>query len=518
VAAASSSALRVLLVDRDPDIAAAIRTLLCGRGHDASRLDHVESSDAALAAIEERRHDVCVLDAALDACTSGALVRHAVAAGYCPVVLLGGHRDISVERDVLARGAADFVWKEEMSAPLLDRVVRHAAALRDHLRLQRQLHLVQRMETVGQLAGGIAHEFNNILTAIIGFGTLLAERVAADEAAVGQVQEILSGTERATTLTRDLLAFSRRQVLRPTTVALSELVPQLARMLRGVLGSHTELHVRCAERVSLILADRAQLEQAITNLAINARDAMPHGGRLYIELDEVVLDAAYCDAHVSAKPGRHVRLTITDTGVGIPPDMLPHVFEPFFTTRDRATSSGLGLSTVYGIVKQTGGNIWVYSEPNVGTTFKLYFPAETPEAAEEPAPALVQREVPRGSETILLVDDSEMVRRLARDVLRGSGYHVLEAGGSDEALQVAGNQPDPIDLLITDVVMPGRSGIELAERMRTTCAELRVLYMSGYTDTAIVRDGLLSHDVSFLQKPFTPGDLLHKVRQVLEGN
>ena len=516
MAPASSSFLRVLLVDRDPDTAAAMRILLSRRNHDSSAIECLGSVDAALPAIEQRSHDVCLMEHALDAGVGGALLRAAVAAGYSPVVLLDGSRDGAIEREVLAAGAADVLWKEEMSAPLLDRVVRHAAALRDHGRLQRQLHLVQRMETVGQLAGGIAHEFNNILTAIIGFSTLLAERVSGDEAAAGQVREILTGAERATTLTRDLLAFSRRQVLRPTTVALGELVPQLARMLRGVIGSHIDLHVRCADRISLILADRAQLEQAITNLAINARDAMPDGGHLMIELDEVVLDQAYCADHVSAKPGRHVRLCISDTGVGISRELLPRVFEPFFTTRDKATSSGLGLSTVYGIVKQTGGNIWVYSEPNLGTTFKLYFPAETPEALEEVEAAAPVREVIRGSETILLVDDTDMVRRLARDVLSGAGYHVLEAGGADEAMQVAGNQPDPIHLLVTDVVMPGRNGIELADRLRTTHGELPVLYISGYTDMAIVRDGLLSQDVAFLQKPFTPDDLLRKVRQVLE--
>jgi two-component system, cell cycle sensor histidine kinase and response regulator CckA len=506
----------VLLVDADADTAATMRVLLAGRGHDPSGIDHIDDADAALPAIEQRSHDVCVLERCLDVVTQGALLRTAVAAGYWPVLLLEGHRDVAVERDALDAGAADFVWKEEMSAPLLDRVVRHAAALRDHGRLQRQLHLVQRMETVGQLAGGIAHEFNNILTAIVGFGTLLAERVAGDEAAAGQVREILSGTERATMLTRDLLAFSRRQVLRPTTVALGELVPQLARMLPAVIGRHIELHVRCANRVSLILADRAQLEQAITDLAINARDAMPDGGRLTIELDEIILDQPYCDTHVSTRPGRHVRLCISDTGVGIPRELLAHVFEPFFTTRDRAVSSGLGLSTVYGIVKQTGGNIWVYSEPNLGTTFKLYFPAETPQAVEAMALPPPMRELTGGTETILLVDDTDMVRRLTRDVLSAAGYHVLEAGGADEALQVAGNQSDAIDLLVTDVVMPGRNGIELAHRLRTTHGELPVLYISGYTDMTIVRDGLLSQDVAFLQKPFTPDDLLRKVRQVLE--
>ena len=510
------SLTRLLLIDRDPDTAATIRALLRGRHRDVSCLDWIATADAALASLEQRGHDVCLIERTLDIESDGALIRAAVAAGYAPVVLIGGHRELEVEQEVLATGAAGFLWKEELSAPLVESVLRHAADLRDRGRLERQLHLAQRMETVGQLAGGVAHEFNNILTAIVGFGTLLAERVAGNEAAAAQAREILSGAERATTLTRDLLAFSRRQVLRPTTVDLGELLPHLARMLRGVLGSHIELRLRCAERIAPIRADRAQLEQAITNLAINARDAMPEGGHLMIELDEVVLDGAYCASHVSARPGRHVRLCISDTGVGIAPELLPRVFEPFFTTRDPAKAAGLGLSTVYGIVKQSGGNIWAYSEPGVGTTFKLYFPVESRHAVEATGPVAARREPMRGSETILLVDDTDMVRRLARDVLSSAGYRVLEAGGADEAIQVAGNQADPIDLLVTDVVMPGRNGIELADRLRSTRADMPVLYISGYTDMAIVRDGLLSQDVAFLQKPFTPDDLLRKVRQVLE--
>jgi two-component system, cell cycle sensor histidine kinase and response regulator CckA len=510
-----SSSSRLLLVDRDPELVSTLRVLLAARNHDAS-IEVLTTSESAIPVIEQHTHDLCMIERALDLRCGGALMRAAVAAGYGPVVLFDGHRDAALEREALAAGASDFVWKEELSAPLLESVLRHATAVRDRGRLERQLHLVQRMETVGQLAGGIAHEFNNILTAIVGFGTLLAERVSGDASATGQIREILGGAERATTLTRDLLAFSRRQVMRPATVDLGELVPQLARMLGGVLGSHIELRVRCAERIPSILADRAQIEQAITNLAINARDAMPDGGHLIIELDEVILDQAYCETHVSARPGRHVRLCLSDTGVGIARELLPRVFEPFFTTRDPATASGLGLSTVYGIVKQTGGNIWVYSEPNLGTTFKLYFPVEAAHVAEEKATTTPRREVLRGSETILLVDDTDMVRRLARDVLSTAGYRVLEAGGADEALQVAGNQPDPIDLLVTDVVMPGRNGIELADRLRVARGELPVLYISGYTDMAIVRDGLLSQEVAFLQKPFTPDDLLRKVRQVLE--
>jgi two-component system, cell cycle sensor histidine kinase and response regulator CckA len=297
-------------------------------------------------------------------------------------------------------------------------------------------------------------------------------------------------------------------------VDLREVVEHLARMLRGVVGSQIQMQVRCADVLPPIRADRAQIEQAITTLVVNARDAMPNGGRITIELEEVALDAAYCAAHVSASPGRHVRLCVSDTGAGLGPELLPRVFEPFFTTRGTG-NTGLGLSTAYGIVKQTGGNIWVYSEPGLGTTFKLYFPAHAEAAFEEQPGAAESGERFAGTETILLVDDTDLVRRLARDVLSGAGYRVLEAAGADEALQVAGGQPAPIDLLLTDVVMPGRSGVELAERLRTVRTDVRVLYISGYTDLAIVRNGLLAQDAAFLQKPFTPEDLLRKVRQVL---
>jgi two-component system cell cycle sensor histidine kinase/response regulator CckA len=512
----TGESLRLLLVDSQEDTAATLRTLLRARNDETSDLEWISNAAEGLRIIDERRHDVYLIDRDLDAAGDGALLKAVVATGCPPLVLLGGHRDARVESQVLASGAADFLWKEELSAPLIHSVLRHAMAVRDRVRLERQLHLTQRMETIGRLAGGIAHEFNNILTAIIGFGSLLAERVTGDEAAAAQVQEILGGADRASTLTRDLLAFSRRQVLRPTRLDPTEVVEHLARMLRGVLGSQIRLHVACAADVPAIHADRAQLEQAITSLVISARDAMTKGGDLTIELDEVTLDATYCTEHVSARPGRHVRLAISDTGAGIAKELLPRVFEPFFTAREAGPAAGLGLSTVYGIVKQSGGNIWAYSEPGLGTTFKLYFPCDGASNVEKSRLARPEDDVLRGTETILLVDDTAMVRRLARDVLSTAGYRVLEAGGADEALQVAGSQAASIDLLLTDVVMPGHTGIELADRLRNAGADLRVLYISGYTDAAIVRGGLLGDDAAFLEKPFTPEDLLRKVRQVLE--
>jgi signal transduction histidine kinase len=512
---AAPQPLRLLVIDSDEETGHMIRALLRGRLDTACATESVCAADEALRLIEQGQHDVWLLDRDFDLLEHGRLLKAVVAAGFPPLVLLDGHRSTAVEREVLVSGAASVIWKEELSAPLLQSALRHALDVRDRVRLERQMHLGQRLETVGRLAGGIAHEFNNILTAIIGFGSLLAETMEADESASAQLREILGGAERAAALTRDLLAFSRRQVMRPAPLDLTEVVEHLSRMLRGVLGSQISLRIECAG-VPPIHADRAQLEQAITNLAINARESMPRGGALTIEVDAVVLDSAYCDAHISATPGEYVRLSVTDTGVGIPKDLLPRVFEPFFTVRDVPAAAGLGLSTVYGIVKQSGGNIWAYSEPGLGTTFKLYFPVYRADRPAESVPEGPRRAL-RGSETILVVDDTETVRRLTRDVLTGAGYRVLEAGGADEAMHVAAASGTPIDLLVTDVVMPGRNGVELVERLRSLRPAMRVLYVSGYTDLAVVRDGLLGSDAAFLQKPFTPEDLLRKVRQVLES-
>jgi len=508
--------VRLLVIDADEECGQMIRAMLRGRLDDSCSTDWVGDAGQALRLIEQGQHDVWLIDKRFDSTAEGALVRAVVAAGFPPLVLLDGHRNAGDEQSVLATGAAAFLWKEEMSAPLLQSALRHALDVRDRVRLERQLHLGQRLETVGRLAGGIAHEFNNILTAIIGFGSLLAEIVAEDEAASGHVHEILTGAERAAALTRDLLAFSRRQVMRPTRLDLSEVVEHLSRMLNGVLGSQVTLRVRCAANVPAVHADRAQLEQAITNLAINAREAMPRGGELTIEVDAVRLDSKYCDAHISATPGEYVRLSVTDTGIGIPRELLPRVFEPFFTARSVQTAAGLGLSMVYGIVKQSGGNIWAYSEPGLGTTFKLYFPVHG--VSRPAAGSSATTRALRGSETILVVDDTATVRRLTRQVLVAAGYSVLEAAGADDAVQVAAGHQSEIDAIVTDVVMPGRNGVELVEQLRATRPRTRVLYVSGYTELGIVREGLLAAGAAFLQKPFTPEELLRKVRGVLEGD
>jgi len=394
---------------------------------------------------------------------------------------------------------------------------RLAAVLADRERLERQFYLVQKMETVGQLAGGIAHDFNNILTAIVGFGTLVAEQVKGNPAAAENVAEILSAASRASSLTRQLLAFGRRQVLLPTRLNLNETVKGLAGMLRQLIGANIDLQIVCAADLPPIRADQSQLESALANLVINARDAMPRGGRVTIETSEVTLDGDYCAAHVGVRAGRYARLAVSDTGVGIPLDVQPRIFEPFFTTKEAGKGSGLGLATVYGIVKQSGGNIWVYSEPGLGATFKVYLPVDPGEGVEPEAPEPVMKEWSRGTETVLLVEDAPTIRRLARDVMVGAGYVVIEAGDANQAMALAASHDGRIDMLITDLIMPGPSGVDLAEQLTHARSDMRVLFMSGYTDNALVRNGLLADGVSFLQKPFAPADLLRRVRQVIDA-
>jgi signal transduction histidine kinase len=406
--------------------------------------------------------------------------------------------------------------ERRVAAALRESEAQLAAVLADRERLERQFYQVQKMETVGQLAGGIAHDFNNILTAIVGFGTLMAEQVSGNEEAARNANEILAAANRASALTRQLLAFGRRQVLHPTRVDLNETVHSLAGMLRQLIGEHIDLQIVCKPDLPAIRADLSQLESALANLVINARDAMPRGGRLTIETRDVVIDDDYCSAHVGVRPGHYARLSVSDTGVGMSQEVQARIFEPFFTTKEAGKGTGLGLATVYGIVKQSGGNIWVYSEEGMGATFKMYLPVDETQDVAVAHHEPVRGQWSRGTETVLLVEDAPMIRRLAREIMMRAGYTVIEAGDGDEAAHLAVRLPR-IDVLLTDVVMPRLNGIELAEQLRTTRRDLRVLFMSGYPDTAIVRKGLLSDSATFLQKPFTPEELLRKLRVVIES-
>ena len=384
-------------------------------------------------------------------------------------------------------------------------------------KLEAQLVQAQKMEAIGRLAGGVAHDFNNLLTVIIGNASLLLMGLDEKDPLREDLEEISDAGDRAASLTRQLLAFSRKQPLRLAVLNLNEVITDMNKMLKRMIGEDVEVLTSFESDLISVKADPGQMEQVIMNLAVNARDAMPCGGKLTIETKNVYLDEAYWQEYdLEAKPGPYVMLAVSDTGVGMDKETESHIFEPFFTTKKKGVGTGLGLSTVYGIVKQMGGYIWVYSEPGQGATFKIYLPGV--ETAAEPAkrkPNHLKRF--EGSETILLVEDDKSVLNLARKVLKQQGYSVIEAQNGEDAFKVAEAHAGPIHLMTTDVVMPGMSGMELAQRMGPLYPGLKVLFMSGYTDDAIAHHGVLDPGIAFLQKPFTPEGLAQKVREVLEG-
>jgi PAS domain S-box-containing protein len=380
-------------------------------------------------------------------------------------------------------------------------------------RLESQFRQAQRMEAVGQLAGGIAHDFNNLLTAILGFAEMTITELP-DGQMRNDVQQILNAGHSAASLTRQLLAFSRKQILAPQILDMNALLGGMQTLLRRVIGEDVALVTTLSDEVSQINADRGQIEQVVMNLAVNARDAIATNGTLRLVTENVVVDEGFAAAHRGALTGPHVRVTVSDTGSGMGPDVLAHLFEPFYTTKPVGKGTGLGLATVYGIVKQSGGYIWVESTPGKGTSFMIHFPRVSPEAATTVAAATDVREV-SGTETILLVEDQREVREVVRQTLQRHGYHVLEAVDGQAALALLRASAGPIHLLLTDVVMPHMSGRELVDKVTQHDRSIRVLYTSGYTDDAIVRHGVLDSGIAFIQKPFTPEQLLTRVRDVL---
>jgi len=380
-----------------------------------------------------------------------------------------------------------------------------------------RLRAAQKMEAVGRLAAGIAHDFNNLLTAILGSTDLLLESLPADHPAREDAVESRQAALRAADLTRQLLAFSRQQVLAPRVLDLNDVVRDFERLLRRLIGEDVELHIVLAPGpAATIRADPSQLEQVLVNLAVNARDAMPGGGILTIETANVALDDAYAANQPLVAAGDYMMIAMTDTGTGMDEETQARVFEPFFTTKERGKGTGLGLATVYGIVKQSGGYIWVYSELGIGTTFKVYLP-RVPGPAEPPAAVPTTTSSLRGSETILVAEDQEEVRTLIRKILEARGYRVLTAATGAAALETAALHPGPIHLLVSDVVMPGMSGPEVSLFLTSTRNSVRTLYVSGYTDESIVHHGVLAEGVAFLQKPFTADGLARKVREVLDA-
>jgi len=381
--------------------------------------------------------------------------------------------------------------------------------------LEKQLRQAQRMEAIGQLAGGIAHDFNNLLGVMIGYCELLQNQLAPDSSLLKECEQIRKAGERAASLTRQLLAFSRQQILEPRVINLNASVQDMEKMLRRVIGEDIDLCTSLDESLGCVMADRGQIEQIIMNLAVNARDAMPHGGRLTIETSNVELGEDYVRQHSQHSPGPHVLLCVTDTGIGMSAETQAQIFDPFFTTKEQGKGTGLGLSTVYGVVRQSGGHIWVYSELGLGTTFKIYLPRVDAEATAE-IPVTGETRALHSAETVLLVEDEKPLRVLTRRFLQESGYTVLEAEKADKAIQIAQEHPGPIHLLLTDVIMPGMNGPTLVEKLAQSRPDVKVVYMSGYT--GFTHRGLLGSDVNLLPKPFTREALLRKLNAVLAAN
>jgi PAS domain S-box-containing protein len=383
--------------------------------------------------------------------------------------------------------------------------------------LERQLRMAQKMEAVGRLSGGIAHDFNNLLGVIIGYSQVIKRSLTTDHACFEHAEEIEKASQRAVSLTRQLLAFSRQQVLEPVILNLNTLVSDMEKMLPRLIGEDVTLSLELDPSLLQVKADPGQIEQVIMNLTVNARDAMPDGGTLLIQTANVELDIAYTHQHPGSRPGSYVLLRVTDTGAGIDPEIQSQIFEPFFTTKERDKGTGLGLATVYGVVKQSGGYIAVDSEKGKGASFSVFLPRFAAAAAPTSAVNFAPMNT-RGSETVLLAEDAEPLRKLAEMFLKDHGYRVLSAPDGQQALELARKDPDPIHLLLTDVIMPGMNGRVLAEHLALNNPKLKVLYMSGYTDSFIAGHGVLEAGTHLLHKPFTEETLTRKVRELLDEN
>ncbi len=511
------SPLRVLIVeDSPPDGELMLRALRAG-GFEPL-YERVETPEAMREALARQTWDIVLSDYYLprfDAPAALALLREQ--GQDLPFIVVSGSVGEDTAVAAMRAGATDYLMKDRLQrlAPAVSRAVEDAAVRRERRRLEQQLLQSQRLEAVGRLAGGVAHDFNNVLTAILGSTELLLLDTPPGAPQREELEIIRDAGVRAQELIRQLLAFSARQVLQPVVLDLNSLVKNITKLLRRLIGEDIELVTALAPDLGNVRADPGQLEQVLVNLAVNARDAMPAGGRLTIETHSVAVPDSRASQHGPVPPGRYVVLRVTDTGVGMDPETQQRVFDPFFTTKPRGKGSGLGLATVYGIVRQSGGDVTLESAVGAGSTFRIYLPRVAEPVERVAAPAV---SVPAaGSETVLLAEDEQLVRVLARKVLEQAGYTVLVAAGGAEALEIARRHDGPIHLLLTDVVMPEMSGRELMHRITQVRPDTRVLYMSGYADEAIAHHGVLDPGTAFMQKPFTPGTLATKVRAVLDG-
>lgn len=510
--------LRILLVEDDEEDYLLTSRILNDQDCGTFDATWVRSYDDALIALRSP-YDVCLVDYHLGAETGLTLIEQAIVDGFGgPMILLTGRGTHDIDVRAMKAGAADYLVKDQITPQLMERVIRHSIERMEAAKMlhatETQLRHSQKMEAVGMLAGGIAHDFNNLLSVILCYSELLTGELKAGDPMRADLADITEAGLRAAALTQQLLAFSRKQALQLNTLDLNEVLTGMDAMLRRVIGEDVEL-VLLTSQIGTIRADRGQIEQIILNLAVNARDAMPQGGKLTFETAEVVLDECYAAQHIGVTAGLHVLLAISDNGIGMDEATLARVFEPFFTTKALGKGTGLGLATVFGIVQQSGATISSFSEPGKGTSFEIYIPIAqgAPEALTSTVP--VERRTLRGVETILVVEDESRLCAAIGTILRKYGYTVLEAPTGADALFLAEQHAGRIHLLLTDVVMPRMSGRELAERLSKARPDMELLYMSGYTDDAVVRHGIVDSSVAFIQKPITPVALARKVRETL---
>lgn len=477
----------------------------------------VASLDAGIKELKSTAYEAVILDLNLpDSQGLDTFLRLHEECPHLPVVILTGLQDSEVALRAVGAGAQDYLTKGDFSKTILVRVLRYGI---ERKQLEDQLLQAQKMEAVGRLAGGVAHDFNNIVGIILGYADLALENLDSQNPLSKHLSSIKKAAERAAGLTRQLLAFSRKQVMQPVVLDLNQVVAEVSRMLDRVIGENIQLTLRPSADLGTVRADPMQIEQVLMNLAVNAHDAMPRGGKLIITTSNAELDSEYARHHTSVVPGDYVMLSVSDTGVGMSKDVQAHIFEPFFTTKQPGTGTGLGLAIIYGIVKQSGGHIWAYSEPGIGTNFKIYLPrvnervpagASHARKGQEPLPSK------KPSETILIAEDEPSLAEMACEVLRTAGYTVLEAASAEEALLVFSSYPDPIHVLLTDVILrTATDGMVLAERLRALRPDLRVIFTSGYSDV-LVAAGLPTIGAVFLEKPFTANDLRNKVRETLD--
>jgi two-component system, cell cycle sensor histidine kinase and response regulator CckA len=509
--------LRVLIAeDREDDALLLLRELRRG-GYDVT-WERVESREGMREALDARTWDLIVSDFRMPSFEAPEALALCRERGIeAPFIIVSS--TVSEEQAVesMKAGAHDFVPKGRFArlCPAVDRGLRELEERRARARAEAELRQAQKMEAIGQLAGGVAHDFNNILGVVTGHCDLLRREMEPSDPRRHRVDEIQTAATKAASLTHQLLAFGRRQVLQPVVVDLNALVAEVEAMLRRLIREDIQVVSVLAEGLGRVKADPGQLEQVILNLALNARDAMPSGGKLIIETRNVLLDEEYARSRAGVKSGDYVMLAVSDTGIGMDADTRSHIFEPFFTTKEAGKGTGLGLATAYGIVKQSGGHVAVYSELDHGTTFRIYLPrCDAP--AQRMAPSASAEAAPRGAETLLLLEDEDALRLVIAEVLEESGYKVITAAVPEEALQAGLSHPGRIDLLLTDVVMPKVSGRDAFERLKAAQPKVRALYMSGYTNEVINHNGVLDAGTKFIQKPFAFDALLHKIREVIE--